>query len=267
MTAPTFQSFLTSSTGWLFAQRRIITQMIVAADVVPLKHFSSFHWFFSQSKWSIDKLGLTSFGLLAKFFPETIFLTVDDTLVRKRGLNMFGTGMYPDLLISSRKHHVTNWGHCWFAVPDRELKIVAVEAVKGGRGKETFYTTMVDAMPEQVLVWYAMRWSIEVTFHDTKQHLGFKDPQGLESGSASADSAAPVALLWLGDLLVCEIRIQTEDRRRVSLVQEKEARIVRRDIGCRKTAEFLQANFSVWSFRAGIRKYKSLVKTLLKLTS
>ena len=35
------------------------------------------------------------------FFPETIFLTVDDTLVRKRGLNMFGAGMRYDSIISN----------------------------------------------------------------------------------------------------------------------------------------------------------------------
>ena len=42
-----------------------------------------------------------------------ILLAVDDTLARKRGLKVYGTGMHHDPLISSRKMAVTNWGHRW----------------------------------------------------------------------------------------------------------------------------------------------------------
>jgi hypothetical protein len=65
-----------------------------------------------------------------------------------------------------------------FAVPERPLRIVAVEALAGGRGREAFYSTVVDATAEQVLTWHSMRWSVKVTFHDSKQHLGFEEPQG-----------------------------------------------------------------------------------------
>lgn len=65
-----------------------------------------------------------------------------------------------------------------FAVPERPLRVVAVEALAGGRGREAFYSTCVDATAEQVLTWYALRWSVEVTFRGCKQHLGFEEPQG-----------------------------------------------------------------------------------------
>lgn len=65
-----------------------------------------------------------------------------------------------------------------FSVPERPLRVVAVEALEGGRGREAFYSTCVDATGEQVLTWYALRWSVEVTFRDCKQHLGFEEPQG-----------------------------------------------------------------------------------------
>jgi hypothetical protein len=65
-----------------------------------------------------------------------------------------------------------------FSVPERPLRAVAVEALEGGRGREAFYSTCVDATGEQVLIWYALRWSVEVTFRDCKQHLGFEEPQG-----------------------------------------------------------------------------------------
>jgi hypothetical protein len=65
-----------------------------------------------------------------------------------------------------------------FASPERSLRVVATEALAGGRGREAFYSTCVDATAEQVLTWYSMRWSVEVTFRECKQHLGFEEPQG-----------------------------------------------------------------------------------------
>ena len=40
------------------------------------------------------------------------------------------------------------------AVPDRPLRIVAVEPLSGGRGLQAFYSTRHDASAEQVLVWF-----------------------------------------------------------------------------------------------------------------
>src|SRR5690606_32770530 len=105
--------WLTLVTGWIFARRRTVTQMIVAAGAVGDKHFSSFHRLFSQASLSLDNLGLAVFGLLRPWLGDVIFLGVDDTLARKRGLKMFGTGMHVDPLLSSRGYTVTNWGHCW----------------------------------------------------------------------------------------------------------------------------------------------------------
>jgi hypothetical protein len=48
------------------------------------------------------------------------------------------------------------------AAPERPLRVVAVEAVTGGRGQEAFYSTCSDATAEQVIGCYAMRWSVEV---------------------------------------------------------------------------------------------------------
>jgi SRSO17 transposase len=344
MTAPSFQTWLTLVTGWIFARRRTVTQMIVAAGAVGDKHFSSFHRFFSRAAWSRDDLGLAVFGLFRPWLGNVVFLGVDDTLARKRGLKMFGTGMHIDPLLSSRGYKVTNWGHCWvvlsvlvefpfwpgryfslpilfrlylnkkkakklrksyhskpqltiemlgllckahknqrfhlvgdsayggqsvlgvlpdnadltsravldarlyeapptrkpgqrgrgrrrgkklprpkqmlarrcrhlelsiygrtesarvaeaearmYAVPERALRLVAVEALAGGRGMEAFFSTVVDATAEQVLTWYSMRWSVEVTFHDSKQHLGFEEPQGWSE--KAVQRTAPMAML------------------------------------------------------------------------
>jgi hypothetical protein len=53
--------------------------------------------------------------LLVRLFASQgiIQLAVDDTLCRKRGLTVYGTGMHHDPLISSRAKPLTSWGHDW----------------------------------------------------------------------------------------------------------------------------------------------------------
>ena len=344
MTAPTFASMTTVLTGWVFARRHTITRMILAAGGAAEKHFSSYHRLFSAACWSLDALGLAVLDLLQPFLGKVVMLGLDDTLARKRGLKMFGTGMHHDPLLSSRGKVITNWGHSWVvlgvivelpfrrghyyclpilfrlylnkksaakhrrayrtrpelavamlellchhrktqrfhvvadsayggqsvlcclptncdltsrlvknarlygprpdrrsptngrprqrgerlptpqalladrcrrvtldiygrrevarladqvahvhAAPERPLRVVAAEAVKGGRGQEAFYSTCSDATAEQVIAWYAMRWSIEVMNHDSKQHLGFEEPQGWSR--RSVERTAPLAML------------------------------------------------------------------------
>ena len=344
MTAPTFETFQMILTGWVFAPRRTITGMIVAAGAVGQKHHSAFHRVFSAAAWSLDQMGLLVFTLISPWLGETVFLALDDTLARKRGLKVFGVGMHLDPILSSRGKKITNWGHSWvvlgvlvrfplwperwfclpilfrlylnkksaqkhrrvyrnrpelalemlhllakhhksrhfhavadsayggqnvlsglpencdltsrlvldarlyalpperlpgqngrprkrgerlpnptemlqgrcrrlklwiygrkdrvrlaeakacvYAVPDRLLKVVAVEPLSGGRTMQAFYSTATNATAEEILGWYAARWSLEVTFHETKQHLGFAEPQNWTR--QAVERTAPVAML------------------------------------------------------------------------
>jgi hypothetical protein len=344
MTAPTFDSLTTLLTGWVFAGRRTVTRMILAAGDAADKHFSSYHRVFSAARWSLDALGLAVFDLIESFLGDVVMLGIDDTLARKRGQKMFGAGMHHDPLLSSRGKAVMNWGHSWVvlgvivelpfrrghyfclpilfrlylnkksaakhrrayrtrpelaiellgvlcnhrkhrrfhvvadsayggqsvlcflpencdltsrlvknarlygppperkpgtngrprkfgeprptpqamlklrcrrvileiygrneaariadqaayahAAPRRPLRVVAAEALRGGRGQEAFYSTCSTATAEQVIGWYAMRWSIEVMNHDSKQHLGFEQPQGWSR--RAVERTAPMAML------------------------------------------------------------------------
>jgi SRSO17 transposase len=113
MSAPTLASLTTVLTGWVFASRRTVTRMILAAGDVAGKHFSSYHRVFSAARWSLDAVGLVVFDLMQPCLGSVIRLALDDTLARKRGLMMFGTGMHHDPLLSSRGKAVLNWGHSW----------------------------------------------------------------------------------------------------------------------------------------------------------
>lgn len=113
MTAPTYQSLETLLVGWVFTSRRTVTQMILVAGDSAQKRFSSYHRVFSAARWSRDHAGLAVFVLIKPFCQEVVYLGIDDTLARKRGRKMFGTGMHHDPLISSRGRAITNWGHSW----------------------------------------------------------------------------------------------------------------------------------------------------------
>jgi hypothetical protein len=130
MTAPTFDSFMTILAGWVFARRRTVTGMIVAADAATgAKHHSAYHRVFAAARWSLDELGLAVLGLaLPLVGAGSVLLAVDDTLARKRGLKVFGVGMHHDPLLSTRRTAVMNWGHCWVV-----LGVVVRPPCCGGR--------------------------------------------------------------------------------------------------------------------------------------
>jgi hypothetical protein len=127
---------------------------------------------------------------------------------RKRGTRL----PTPDQMLAGRCGHLTlniygrreksrlaqSVGRC-YAVPDRALKIVAVEPLTGGRNRQAFFSTRPDDTAEQVLARYAARWSLEVTNHDAKGQLGFEQPQGWTK--LAVQRTAPVAML-LYSLLV-----------------------------------------------------------------
>ena len=330
MTAPTFRNWVVLLGGWLFASRRTVTGILVAAGVSGKRHHSAFHRVFSTAVWSLEEIGLSVLRIAMTINPdgEQVFLSLDDTLARKVGRKVFGVGMHHDPLISSRKKKIVNRGHSWVvlavvvelpftsgryfslpilfrlyrnrhsaglehrtrpqlamqmletvssAFPDRRfhvltdssyagksvagvlpnnfhltgrmhfkaqifarpeprpngrpgrprlrgmklpspsellattrgrtyhvdlygrreklrvttqlgmwfrvlrqrvVRVVAVEPKSSGRKPQAFYTTDHTVSAKEVLRRYAMRWSIEVAFRNTKQYLGFQQPQG-----------------------------------------------------------------------------------------
>ena len=91
-----------------------------------------------------------------------------------------------------------------YAVPEKPLRVVAVEALRGGRGREAFYSTCVAATSEQILTWYAQRWAVEVAFHDSKQYLGFEEPQGWTRNAV--ERTAPVAMILYSLIVLWFVR-------------------------------------------------------------
>lgn len=353
MTAPTFERWVTLLVGWLFAPRRTVTGVLIAAGVSGKRHHAGFHRVFAGAQWSLDALGIAVLKLALSLVPRSrvALLSLDDTLARKRGRKIFGVGMHHDPLISSRKRALVNRGHCWvvvaivvelpfakglayslpvllrlyrnkkscrgksyrtkpelavemltaianalpekrfhliadssysgrtvvaklppcfdftgrihfdaqlFATPEprkkgvpgrtrkrgarlpsprellkrergtlvtldiygrrekarivsrdclwygtlgtRMVRVVAVEPKTGGRRPQAFYSTDLTATPIEILRRYALRWSIEVAFHDSKQSLGFEEPQGWSRNAVLR--TAPMAMLLYSLVIV-----------------------------------------------------------------
>jgi len=115
-TEPSFVTFVRLMTGWVLThRRRFVTDLIWSSGSTRRGHHSRYHRFFSQSVWELDSLSWVLAKLVISVFARSgvIELAGDDTLCRKRGLTVYGTGMHHDPLISSRAKPLVSWGHDW----------------------------------------------------------------------------------------------------------------------------------------------------------
>jgi DDE superfamily endonuclease len=93
----------------------------------------------------------------------------------------------------------------WYvALRDQPVRIVIVRDPSGRRADEAFFCTDLRLDAAAILEAYARRWTLEVTFHDAKQSLGFEDPQ--QQSAQAVRQTAPLAglvysfvLLWAAD--------------------------------------------------------------------
>jgi hypothetical protein len=93
----------------------------------------------------------------------------------------------------------------WYSpLPDHPIRIVVVRDPSGKRKDEAFFCTDLTATPAFILEGFARRWTLEVTFHDSKQFLGFENPQSQTKQAVLR--TAPIAfvaydlvLLWYAD--------------------------------------------------------------------
>lgn len=90
----------------------------------------------------------------------------------------------------------------WYgALRDQLVRIVIVRDPSGRRRDEAFFCTDLAVDHAFILTGYARRWTIEVTFHDQKQVLGFEDPQNQTPEAVArtapmASIAYDLVLLW-----------------------------------------------------------------------
>ncbi len=119
MTPLSFENFQVLASGWVLStRRRTVTELIQRAGALDLKSYCTFHRFLNRARWSIDEAGRIVFALALRLVPrnQVIRLVVDDTLCKKFGQHIFGTGMHRDAMASTRKLVALSWGHNWVVV-------------------------------------------------------------------------------------------------------------------------------------------------------
>jgi hypothetical protein len=84
----------------------------------------------------------------------------------------------------------------WYgALREQPVRAVVVRDPRGRRRDEAFFCTDLDRDAAFMLQTYARRWTLEVTFHDAKQHLGFGQAQN-QTSQAVARTAPFAGLVY-----------------------------------------------------------------------
>lgn len=116
-TNPGFSNALIIMVGWIETRgSHAVTQALVETGVAGRRHHEAFHRFFSRGTWNPDTVGRLLFERIVGCLLTsggTIDLVVDDTMVSKKGANVFGLGTHIDPVRSSVKNKVFAFGHCW----------------------------------------------------------------------------------------------------------------------------------------------------------
>jgi hypothetical protein len=82
----------------------------------------------------------------------------------------------------------------WYVAAGSELvRLVVVRDFPGHERDDVFVSTDPKMSPAQIIEAFSRRWSLEVTFHDSKGKLGLEDPQNRTE--RAVERTAPMALV------------------------------------------------------------------------
>jgi hypothetical protein len=159
-TAPTFTTF-TALVAGLCAQpvSRTVCGMLTGAGLAQVWHHCRAHRFFSAAKWCPRQVGLLLAELIVGHLLAAgapITLAVDDTLFRRRGRKVHGTGWFHDG--SAAGQVKLGFGNNWVVVAiivtlpfmsrPVALPVLAALAVKDGPTKPDLARDLVDLIAE-----------------------------------------------------------------------------------------------------------------------
>ena len=112
-TAPGFAVFTDLPAGWVLTPgRRTITRMLSVADPQGRRAHDAYHRFVRVGRWSMTALWrVLAVHAVAMFAPAaTVILDCDDTVYKKTGRQVTGTGTFRDAVRSTRARVVYAWG-------------------------------------------------------------------------------------------------------------------------------------------------------------
>ena len=104
-TAPSHGNFIRLVSGWLLCRgRHTISRVVQAAEtVMPRVHHARLYRFFSRARWEPDTLGRVVLDLVLPLLPDVVQASIDDTLCKKGGPQIFGAAMHRDGSASNKR--------------------------------------------------------------------------------------------------------------------------------------------------------------------
>jgi hypothetical protein len=89
--------------------------------------------------------------------------------------------------------------------PPVAIRYVVVADPEGKLRMEAFFCTDLEATPAEILQWVVMRWSVEVTFEETRAHLGFETQRQWSDQAITRTTPVLLGLFSLVTLLALRL--------------------------------------------------------------
>jgi hypothetical protein len=91
----------------------------------------------------------------------------------------------------------------WFhnGLPPLPIRWVLIRDPKGKFKSQALLCTDLTTRPEQILKWFVMRWQLEVTFHEVRDHLGVETQRQWSDWAIARTTPALLGLFSLVTLL------------------------------------------------------------------
>ena len=207
-TQPSFQTHIEVLLGWVMCLGKRtefgVFQTIHADTPISRKErhpFDRFYNFFSRSAWTVRDLAhQIAVAVVVRLNPHgLLYLVVDDTLLHKRGKNVYGLGWFRDAVASTAKRVATASGNNWvvmglaICIPGTDkIYCLPIHAMLHFAGKtHKSESTLAKEMLQDMLEWFPDRKLILLGdgAYSTKNLLGGLDPRVTYVGVMRADAA------------------------------------------------------------------------------
>ena len=207
-TEPSFQTHVEVLLGWVMCLSKRteygVFQTIQADTPVSRQQrhpFDRFYNFFSRSAWTVRDLAhQVAVAVVVQLNPRgLLYLVVDDTLLHKRGKNVYGLGWFRDAVASTAKRVATASGNHWVVVGlaicipgTTKIYCLPIHAMLHLAGKnQKSEATLAEEMLRGILEWFPDRKLVFLGdgAYSTKNLLGDLDPRVTYVGVMRSDAA------------------------------------------------------------------------------
>lgn len=111
---PVFKNALQLFYGHILCKnRRTIAEILRQLGMNTVKNYSKYHWVLSGARWSAIQGSKVLLLALSKLCSETIVISIDSTVERRRGEQIKGLGRHRDAVQSTKQNKVLTIGLNW----------------------------------------------------------------------------------------------------------------------------------------------------------